>query len=58
MISKTEIKNFNKRFDVVSAFIEHEGQILMLHRQDHKPQGNTWECQLEKWMKTKTFWMH
>lgn len=42
MISKTEIENFNKKFDVVSAFIEHEGEILMLHRQDHKPQGNTW----------------
>ena len=28
--------------DVVSVFIEHNGKILLLHRQDHKPQGNTW----------------
>lgn len=42
MISRTEIDNFNKKFDVVSVFIEHDGEILLLHRQDHKPQGNTW----------------
>jgi 8-oxo-dGTP pyrophosphatase MutT (NUDIX family) len=42
MISKIPPKNFNKKFDVVSAFIEHDGEILLLHRQDHKPQGNTW----------------
>ena len=42
MISKTKIQNFNKKFDVVSVFIEHEGKILLMHRQDHKPQGNTW----------------
>jgi 8-oxo-dGTP diphosphatase len=42
MITTGEIEGFNKRFDVVSAFIEHDGQILLLHRQDHKPQGNTW----------------
>lgn len=42
MISQTEIPDFNKKFDVVSVFIEHEGEILLLHRQDHKPQGDTW----------------
>lgn len=42
MISKDKIENFNKKFDVVSVFIEHEGEILLVHRQDHKPQGNTW----------------
>lgn len=42
MISTTEIENFKKKFDVVSVFIEHEGKVLFLHRQDHKPQGNTW----------------
>ncbi len=42
MISTSEIKNFNKKFDVVSIFIEHAGTVLFLHRQDHKPQGNTW----------------
>ena len=42
MISRTKLENFNKKFDVVSVFIEHDGEILLLHRQDHKPQGNTW----------------
>ncbi|MDD5068858.1 MAG: NUDIX hydrolase [Candidatus Pacebacteria bacterium] len=42
MISQTEIKDFDKKFDVVSAFVEHKGRILLLHRQDHKPQGDTW----------------
>lgn len=42
MLSRTEIENFNKKFDVVSVFIEYDGEILMLHRHDHKPQGNTW----------------
>lgn len=42
MISKTPLEKFKKKFDVVSAFIEHNGEILLLHRQDHKPQGNTW----------------
>lgn len=42
MISKTEPENFKKKFDVVSVFIECAGEILLLHRQDHKPQGNTW----------------
>jgi len=42
MLSKTEIEGFNKKLDVVSVFIDHEGETLLLHRQDHKPQGNTW----------------
>ncbi len=42
MISRTELDNFNPKFDVVSVFIEHNGEILLLLRQDHKPQGNTW----------------
>ena len=42
MISRTEPDNFKKKFDVVSVFIEHGEEVLLLHRQDHKPQGNTW----------------
>jgi 8-oxo-dGTP pyrophosphatase MutT (NUDIX family) len=42
MISKAKLHNFKKKFDVVSVFIEHEGEILLLHRHDSKPQGNTW----------------
>lgn len=42
MISRTEIENFKKKFDVVSVFIDHGPHTLLLHRQDHKPQGGTW----------------
>ncbi|MCF7831735.1 MAG: NUDIX hydrolase [Candidatus Pacebacteria bacterium] len=42
MIHKEKPENFNSKFDVVSCFVEHDGEILLLHRQDHKPQGNTW----------------
>jgi 8-oxo-dGTP pyrophosphatase MutT (NUDIX family) len=42
MNTKTKPENFNKKFDVVGAFIMHQGKFLILHRQDHKPQGNTW----------------
>lgn len=33
---------FNSKFEVVSCFVEHNQEILLLHRQDHKPQGGTW----------------
>lgn len=42
MISRTPIEGFNKKFDVVSAFIDHKGETLLLHRQENKPQGNKW----------------
>jgi (d)CTP diphosphatase len=42
MISKNPIENFNKKFDVVSVFIDVAGKTLFLLRQDHKPQGNKW----------------
>ena len=42
MISKEKIEGFDKKHDVVGAFVEYDGKILLLHRQDHKPQGNTW----------------
>jgi 8-oxo-dGTP pyrophosphatase MutT (NUDIX family) len=42
MIFLTEPKDFKSKFEVVSCFIEHDGEVLFLHRQDHKPQGNTW----------------
>lgn len=42
MISLSEPENFRKKFDVVSVFIDHGEETLLLHRQDHKPQGNTW----------------
>ena len=42
MIYKKRPQNFNPKFDVVSCFVEYNGEILLLHRQDHKPEGNTW----------------
>lgn len=35
-------EDFNPKMEVVSCFIELNGEILLLHRQDHKPQGGTW----------------
>lgn len=42
MIYKERPQNFNSKFDVVGCFLEHDREILLLHRQDHKPEGNTW----------------
>ncbi len=33
---------FNPVFDVVSCFAEYNKKILLLLRQDHKPEGNKW----------------
>jgi mutator protein MutT len=42
MIFEKQPDNFNSSCEVVSCFVECNGNILILHRQDHKPQGNTW----------------
>ena len=42
MIYKEKPQEYNPKFDVVSCFVEYDGEILLLHRQDNKPQGNTW----------------
>jgi len=34
--------NFTPSFEVVSCFCEYDGTILLLHRQSHKSEGNTW----------------
>lgn len=34
--------NFNPTIEVAACYVEHEFKILILLRQDHKPQGNTW----------------
>jgi 8-oxo-dGTP diphosphatase len=44
MIYEEEPENFEPVFEVVSCFVEVDGRILLLHRQDHKPQGGTWGC--------------
>ena len=42
MIYKNPPENFNARFEVVSCFVEHEGEILLLHRQNNKTEGDKW----------------
>lgn len=42
MISTEPIKDFDKMFDVVSLFIICNGKMLLLKRQEGKPQGGTW----------------
>lgn len=42
MIYSEKPADFKPRFEVASCFLEHDGRILLLLRQDHKPQGNTW----------------
>lgn len=42
MIHKERPADFNPKFEVVSCVLEQDGKFLLLHRHDHKPQGNTW----------------
>ena len=42
MISHTKPKSFDPKFEVVSCFFEHNGKILLLHREKHKQEPNTW----------------
>lgn len=42
MIFQDKPEDFDPKIEVASCFIEHDGKILLLLRQDHKPQGNTW----------------
>jgi 8-oxo-dGTP pyrophosphatase MutT (NUDIX family) len=42
MIFLTKPEQFNPKFEVVSCFFEYDGRLLLLERQDHKPQGGTW----------------
>jgi 8-oxo-dGTP pyrophosphatase MutT (NUDIX family) len=42
MLYKDKPENFSPRFEVVSCFVEYKNEILLLLRQDHKPEGNTY----------------
>ncbi len=42
MIFLSKPENLRINFEAVGCFLEHDGEIVLLHRQDHKPQGNTW----------------
>lgn len=34
--------DFSPRFSIVSCFLQYDKKFLLLHRQEHKAQGNTW----------------
>ena len=42
MIHKNKPENFTPKFEVVSCFVEYKNEILLLLRQDHKPEPNTY----------------
>lgn len=42
MISRKMPNSFIPKFEVVSCFVQYNDTILLLHRQDHKSEGNTW----------------
>ena len=42
MICGEEPEQFTPRFEVVSCYVERDGMILLLHRNDEKSEGNTW----------------
>jgi len=42
MIYQNIPEDFAPKFEVVSCYLEHDGDILLLHRNDTKPEGNTW----------------
>ena len=42
MIFLKKPENFNPKIEAVGCFVEHNGEIILLHRQDFRPEGNTW----------------
>lgn len=42
MIYQEIPQNFSQRFHVVSCYLQHEGDFLLLHRLPHKSQGDRW----------------
>lgn len=42
MIYKNLPEKFKSRFEIVSCYVENNGKILLLHRHDHKSEGNRW----------------
>ena len=37
-----EPADFNPTIEASGCFVQYEDKILLLHRQDHKPEGNAW----------------
>ena len=42
MIYQTMPKKFNPKFEALGSFVQYNNEIILLHRQNHKPQGDTW----------------
>ena len=42
MVLKDRPADFSPKVEVSGCFLQYEGKILLLLRQDHKPEGNTW----------------
>lgn len=42
MVFLEQPKDFNPKYNVAGCLIECDENILLLHRQDYKPQGNSW----------------
>lgn len=42
MIYFNQPEVFNKKFEIVACFLERNGKFVLLHRQDHKSEGDTW----------------
>lgn len=54
MVYTNKPNDFNPKIEVVSCFVEFKDTFLLLHRQDHKPQGNTWAVPAGKVDNTET----
>jgi len=42
MIYKNIPKKFKSKFEIVSCYVENNGKILLLHRNENKSEGNRW----------------
>jgi 8-oxo-dGTP pyrophosphatase MutT (NUDIX family) len=42
MLYHQEPENFKPKFEVVGNFVQYQDEIILLLRQNHKRQGNTW----------------
>lgn len=42
MLYHQQPDNFKPKFEVVGNFVQYQDKIILLRRQNNKPQGNTW----------------
>jgi 8-oxo-dGTP diphosphatase len=54
MIYRRKPMRFSPRFEVAGCFVEREGKLLLLHRRDDRPQGNTWGVPAGKLTRAET----